>query len=212
MPPYSREQIKQYLVKRDRKLRPLIAQLQFPIARRNRDVYATLLRSIISQQLSIKAANSIHARVYALFDDAYPSPEALYRMHAQRLRSAGLSRQKVEYLKAIARFAMEKGMDYSTLVQCSDTQIIDHLTQIHGVGRWTVEMLLMFSFQRRDVFAVDDVGIQNAMRELYSLDQDGKTLKQTMLTIAEAWRPYRTIVCKYLWQWKNLPDKRRKPA
>jgi DNA-3-methyladenine glycosylase II len=208
MPPYSREQIKQYLVKRDRRLRPLIAQLEFPVARRNRDVYATLLRSIISQQLSIKAAHSIHARVYALFADGYPAPEVLYRMHTRRLRAAGLSRQKIDYLKAVACFALEQGMDYATLAKYSDTEIIEHLTQIRGVGRWTVEMLLMFSFQRRDVFAVDDVGIQNAMRGLYGLEHNGKILKRNMLTIAEAWRPYRSIVCKYLWQWKNLPDTR----
>lgn len=205
MPPPSREQIKQYLIKRDKTLRPLITQLQFPVARRNRDVYATLLRSIISQQLSIKAANSIHARVLDLFDEGYPTPEVLCRMPMRRLRGAGLSRQKVDYLRAIARFALEEGMDYATLAKYSDTKIIEHLTRIHGVGRWTVEMLLMFSFQRRDVFAVDDLGIQNAMRDLYDLDHRGKTLKQSMLTIAEAWRPYRAIVCKYLWQWKNLP-------
>lgn len=208
MPPYSREQVKQYLVRRDRKLRPLIAQLAFPVARRNRDVYATLLRSIISQQLSIKAADSIHTRVNALFENGYPAPEVLYRMHTRRLRGAGLSRQKIDYLKAIARFALKQGMDYATLAKCSDAEIIEHLTQIRGVGRWTVEMLLMFSFQRRDVFAVDDVGIQNAMRGLYDLNHDTKSLKHRMLIIAEAWRPYRTIVCKYLWQWKNLPNRR----
>ncbi|MBI1422335.1 MAG: DNA-3-methyladenine glycosylase 2 family protein [Gammaproteobacteria bacterium] len=196
--------MKQYLIKQDRKLRPLIARIPFPSARRNRDVYATLLHSIIAQQLSVKAADTIHARVLALFPENYPEPSLLRRMPVARLRAAGLSRQKTEYLKSIARFAMEEGMAYSDLAKRSDEQIIEQLTQIHGVGRWTVEMLLIFSFNRRDVFSVDDVGIQNAMRALYGLDQTGKAFKLALLDIAEHWRPYRAIVCKYLWRWKAL--------
>lgn len=203
MLPRSREEIKQYLTRRDRRLRPVIQQLAFPVARRTRDVYATLLRSIISQQLSVKAADSIHARVLALFPEYYPDPVLLSKMPVTRLRAAGLSRQKSDYLKAIARFAMDNGMEYATLAKCTDTEIIEYLTQIHGVGRWTVEMLLIFSFQRQDVFAVGDVGIQNAMRRLYGLEYRGTVLKQSMVTIAEHWRPYRAIVCKYLWQWKD---------
>ena len=191
-------------MKRDRKLRPLITQIAFPVARRNRDIYATLLHSVIAQQLSIKAADTIHARVTALFPENYPEPELLKRMSISRLRAAGLSRQKADYLKAIARYAMAGGMEYARLVKCTDTEIIERLTQIHGVGRWTVEMLLMFTFNRRDVFSVDDVGIQNSMRSLYKLEQRGSPLKQTMLAIAEPWRPYRAIVCKYLWRWKAL--------
>jgi len=203
MPPPSKEEIKRYLTRRDRRLRPLITQLEFPVARRNRDVYATLLRSIISQQLSVKAASTIHGRVLELFPGRYPEPALLAGMSMTRLRAAGLSRQKADYLKAIARFAMDEGMDYAGLAKLSDTQIIEYLTQIHGVGRWTVEMLLIFSFQRRDVFALDDVGIQNGMRHLYSLNDRGAALRQSMLTIAERWRPYRAIVSKYLWRWKD---------
>ena len=204
MPPRGNEAIKQYLIKQDRKLRPLIAQIPFPSARRNRDVYATLLHSIIAQQLSVKAADTIHARVLALFPENYPEPSLLRKMPVTRLRAAGLSRQKTEYLKSIARFAMEEGMAYADLAKYTDEKIIEELTQIHGVGRWTVEMLLIFSFNRRDVFSVDDVGIQNAMRALYGLEQTGKAFKQALVDIAEHWRPYRAIVCKYLWRWKAL--------
>jgi DNA-3-methyladenine glycosylase II len=201
----NREEIKRYLIRRDRALRPVITQLNFPVARRNRDIYATLLRSIIAQQLSVRAADTIHARFLALFDDAYLDPATLCRMPVTRLRAAGLSRRKSDYLKAVAHYALEEGMDYASLAKYSDAQIIDQLTQIHGVGRWTVEMLLIFSFQRHDIFAVDDVGIQNAMQRLYGLEHSGKALKQAMHTIAERWQPYRSIVCKYLWQWKNQP-------
>lgn len=196
------KQIKAYLVRRDRVLRPLIAQLPYPVARRNRDIYANLIHAVIAQQLSVRAADTIQARVLALFPDAYPEPESLRRMPIARLRAAGLSRRKIDYLKAIADFAVQEGLVYTQLASQTDEEIIQHLTQIHGVGRWTVEMLLIFSFQRTDVFAVDDVGLQNALQKLYGLEATGKALKQHMLVIAENWRPYRAIVCKYLWRWK----------
>ncbi len=204
MPPRRYEEIKQYLIQQDRKLHPLISQIAFPVARRNQDIYATLLHSIIAQQLSVKAADTIHARVLALFPEKYPEPTLLRRMPVARLQAAGLSRQKVDYLKAIAQFALEPGMHYPTLTKYTDEQIISHLTQIHGVGRWTVEMLLIFAFNRKDVFSVNDVGIQNAMQQLYGIKHSGRALKQSMLRIAEHWRPYRGIVCKYLWRWKSL--------
>lgn len=210
MPSLNRDQIKHYLLARDKQLRPMLAAVEFPVVRGNRDIYASLLRAIVSQQLSVKAANTIHARVMALFPDEYPDPELLRRMSLPRLRAAGLSRQKAGYLKDIARFALDGGMDYAMLSKLRDAQIIEHLTQINGVGKWTVEMLLMFSFNRKDVFAVDDVGIQNAMRRLYGLDLEKKALRMKMLDIAESWRPYRTVVCRYLWQWKTLNYSQRK--
>lgn len=203
MPPARRDDIKAYLIKKDRQLRPLIKRLDYPVARRNRDVYATLLHSIISQQLSVKAADTILNRVLALFPDNYPNPRVLVGMPAGRLRAAGVSQRKIEYLKAMARFALDGGLEYEFLKRQTDGQIIEQLTQIHGVGVWTVEMLLIFSFHRHDVFAVDDIGIQNAMTRLYDLRVRGRELKSSMLVIAENWRPYRTIVSRYLWQWKG---------
>ena len=202
MPALSREEIKHYLLTRDKNLRPVLATVAYPVTRCHRDIYATLLHSIVAQQLSIKAAATIHARVLDLFPAKYPAPELLQRISLPRLRAAGLSRQKATYLRNIARFALEEGMDYALLSKLSDAQIIAYLTQINGVGKWTVEMLLMFALNRKDVFSVDDIGIQNAMRRLYRIDASGKALHAKMLTIAERWRPYRTVVCRYLWQWK----------
>lgn len=202
MPPARREDIKAYLVKKDRQLRPLIDGLDYPVVRRNRDVYATLLHSIISQQLSVKAADSILHRVFALFPENYPEPGYLAGMPTRRLRGAGVSGRKIEYLKAVARFTLEHGLEYEILRRRTDAEIIEHLTGIHGVGVWTVEMLLIFTFNRHDVFAVDDIGIQNAMMRLYDLRDKGRELKSRMLDIAESWRPYRSIVSRYLWQWK----------
>ena len=204
MPVVSHQEIREYLAKRDARLRPLLASLPFPVSRRKQDAYTALLYSIVSQQLSIKAANSIHQRFLELFPDLYPQPEMLLSFTPARLRSAGLSKQKSAYMKNVARFALEQGMDYGLLRRKSDQEVIDYLTQIKGVGKWTVEMLLMFTLNRKDVLPVDDLGIQNAMKALYRLDASGKLLQQQMLSIAEKWRPYRTIVCKYLWKWRRI--------
>lgn len=198
----TQPQIQRYLIARDKQLAPLITQLPYPRSRRSRDIYATLISAIIAQQLSVKAANTIHQRVLDLFADRYPEPQSLLRLRTTQLRRAGLSQQKTQYLKAIARFALEEGLEFTPLSRRSDEELIAHLTQIHGVGKWTVEMLLMFAFNRPDVFSVDDVGIQNAMRDLYRLDETGRPFKQRLLSLAEPWRPYRTVVCKYLWAWK----------
>lgn len=203
MPVASKQNIRQYLVRRDPKLREVFCVVDFPAAKRNKDIYATLLRSIISQQLSIKAADTIHDRFLKLFPAGYPEAERLKRLSLEKLRSAGVSRQKAGYLKAIAKFSLEQGMEYNELAIKNDQEVIEYLTEIHGVGRWTVEMLLMFSLNRKDVFPVDDVGIQNAMRHLYQLNEHGRAFKQKLCVLAEHWQPYRTIVCKCLWRWKS---------
>lgn len=199
----SKEHIKRYLQQQDQRLIPIIATIEYPVSRRNTDVYGTLIHSIIAQQLSVKAAATIHERLLNLFPDHNPEPERLARMTLARLRNVGLSKQKAGYLKAIAKTACQDGLAYQALSNKSDSELIDYLTQIHGVGKWTVEMLLMFTFNRKDIFPVDDVGIQNAMRRLYTLEEEGKVFKQTLITLADNWRPYRTIVCKYLWHWKG---------
>jgi len=199
----TQQQLKDYLLKRDRLLEPVIQSVPFPSARRNRDVYRSLTRSIIAQQLSVKAANTIHKRLLELFPDGDAHPELLARMPLARLRRVGLSQQKANYLKGIAQVARSGGLDYAHLSRQSDDELIAGLTQLHGVGRWTVEMLLMFTFDRKDVFPVADVGIQNAMRSLYGIKEEGKAFRQRLVTIAERWQPYRTVVCRYLWAWRS---------
>ena len=201
----TQQRIIQYLVDNDRRLKTVTQQCPFPRSRKSADIYMALLSSIVSQQLSIKAADTIFNRFLALYPDQYPPPEQLARTRATRLRAAGLSKQKAQYLKNVARFAIEEdGLNYRKLQKKTDQELIDHLTQIKGVGRWTVEMLLMFSLDRKDIFPVDDLGIQQAIKKLYQLEYEGKELKQRMQTIAENWKPYRSIVCKYLWHWKAL--------
>ena len=193
----------QHLVASD----PVLARIitgQPPLkAYRNGDLYLDLLQSIISQQLSVKAADTIYGRFLDLFPGRYPEADRLIRMRLERLRSAGVSRQKAGYLQNVARYARENGMAAHQLRSLSDEEIIAALSTIKGVGRWTVEMLLMFPLNRPDVFPVDDVGIQQAMKSLYRLRHEGKPFRKRIAKIAEAWSPHRTLACKYLWRWRS---------
>ncbi len=169
----------------------------------NKNLYQSLIRAIVSQQLSTKAAATIYDRFLNLFPNKNPDANIVLRLDDEHLRSCGLSYQKAGYLKNIAQFSITNGLDYRKLYRKTDEDLIAHLTQIKGVGKWTVEMILMFSLNRPDVFPVDDLGIQNAMKKLYGLDGKGKQLHQQMIEVAEQWRPYRTIACRHLWKWKD---------
>lgn len=164
------------------------------------DPYVDLLQAIVSQQLSVRAADTIWGRFLGLFPRGRPAPARVLGLGDADLRAAGVSRQKAGYLRNVARFARDGGLRRARLERMTDEQIIEHLTRIKGVGRWTVEMLLMFSLRRPDVLPVDDVGIQSAMKTLYGLRGSGRELHARMRRIAEAWRPHRTLACCYLWR------------
>ena len=165
------------------------------------DLYLALLRAIVSQQISTKAAAAIWRRFTALFrPDGYPEPREVLRLAEDELREAGLSHQKIGYLKAIAEYQECGLLDYEHLSQLDEEAFTAHLTAIKGVGRWTAQMLQMFALDQPDVFSEGDLGIQNAMRKLYNLEETGRALHKKMLVIAEPWRPYRSLACKYLWR------------
>jgi len=165
------------------------------------DLYLALLRAIVSQQISTKAAAAIWRRFTALFrPDGYPEPREVLRMEEDELREAGLSRQKAGYLKAIAEYQERGLLDYEHLSQLDEEAFTTHLTAIRGVGRWTAQMLQMFALDHPDVFSEGDLGIQNAMRKHYGLEETGRALHKKMLALAEPWRPYRSLACKYLWK------------
>ncbi len=187
------------LFPQDKILQDLTEQIDLPALLPQQDVYVALLESIVSQQLSVKAADTIFNRFLALFEAQYPTPEVLAGLDTEVLRAVGLSRQKSSYLKAVAEFHISYGIDYQALAGKENEEIIKHLTQIKGVGKWTVEMLLIFVLQRPDVFSVDDLGIQNAIKKLYNLTLAGKELKKEMLALAENWKPNRSLACRYLW-------------
>ena len=169
--------------------------------RAHEDLYLALLRAIVSQQISTKAAAAIWGRFTALFrPEGYPEPRILLEMSDEDLRQVGLSRQKAGYLKAIAEYNERGLLDYAHLTSLSEEAFTQHLTAIRGVGRWTAQMLQMFALDQPDVFSEGDLGIQNSMRRYYGLETTGRALQKEMLALAEAWRPYRTLACKYLWQ------------
>lgn len=192
-----------YLAERDPILSKIIENTPtFKKTDWNQDVYLALLESIVSQQISVKAADSIFARFRALFPEQYPHAELLVVATDEQLRSAGLSFQKINYLRNVATFSLEKGIDYAHLEGLEDEEIIAYLTPIKGVGRWTVEMLLMFVMERPDVFPIDDLVIRQKMIKAYELTQTGRELYKTLHKIAEPWRPHRTLACRYLWRWQ----------
>jgi DNA-3-methyladenine glycosylase II len=163
-----------------------------------------LMGSIISQQLSTKVAAIIYDRFLALYPAKKPTIQKVLDTPEETLRAIGISYAKINYIYAVASFCLEHKITDKKLQQLSNEAIIELLTQIKGVGKWTVEMLLMFSLGREDVFAVDDLGIQQAMTKLYNLDTaNKKQLKLDMLAIAQAWSPYRTYACLHLWRWKD---------
>jgi DNA-3-methyladenine glycosylase II len=177
--------------------------------KKRKNLCTYLCASIMSQQLSTKVANVIHNRFIDLYGGREPTPEQIIATPPATLRAIGLSNAKVSYVQNVARFAIEQGIDHRKLSKMDNEEVIIYLTQIKGVGRWTAEMLLMFALGREDVFAIDDLGIQNAMIGLYKLNrEDKKVFREKMLTISQKWSPYRTYACLHLWRWKdNVPLK-----
>jgi DNA-3-methyladenine glycosylase II len=194
---------------KDKKLKPLVERHDIAPLKHRRNVYVELTTNIMSQQLNIKVAAIICNRFLALYGNKNPTPEQVLNTPVETLRSIGLSQQKTGYIHNIARFAIEKGIDYKTLNKMENETAITYLTEIKGVGRWTVEMLLMFSLGREDVFSVGDFGVTSAMIQLYKLDTtDKKKLNEKLHKVAAKWAPYRTYACMYLWRYKdNAPEK-----
>jgi DNA-3-methyladenine glycosylase II len=172
------------------------------------NISVRLMASIMSQQLSTKVSKVIFHRFLDLYKGKEPKPKQVLDTPFDQLRGIGLSNAKVNYVQNVASFCIEHKITDKKLLQMGNEEIIELLTQIKGVGRWTVEMLLMFTLGREDVFAVDDLGIQQAMIRIYQLDvTDKKKIKEQMLKISAKWSPYRTYACLHLWGWKdNAPS------
>lgn len=169
-----------------------------------KDLFSYLCASIIGQQLSTKVAEIIRQRFFGLFEETNNFPFQILQKEVIELRSVGLSNSKVQYIKNIASFYLENKSQWNDLPNMSDEEIISFLTQIKGVGKWTVEMLLMFAMGREDVFPDDDLGIQQAMIRLYKIETANKrALKEEMNRIAASWSPFRTYACLHLWKWKD---------
>ncbi len=162
------------------------------------DAYGALLRAIVGQQLSVKAAATIFDRVLGLFAGKMPTAQQLLDADETELRSAGLSGRKVEYLKDLAARTLSGELELDRFGELSDEEIIAELTAVRGLGVWTAHMFLIFHLERPDVLAVGDLGIRNAVRDAYGLDES--PTPEEMERIAEPWRPHRTLACLYLWE------------
>lgn len=189
---------------KDKKLRKIIS-LQDPyILIKGKDIYLSLCKSIVSQQLSTRVAEVIYGRFLDLYKNRKPTAQQIVDTPFEKLRSVGLSNAKANYLQNVCRFFIEEKLTDAKLHKMSDEKIIENLTQIKGVGKWTVEMILMFALGREDVFAMDDLIIQQRFALLYKLDMtDKKAFKIKMLQQSSKWSPYRTYACRYLWGWKD---------
>ncbi len=190
-------------LKKDIKLATLLA-VDTHVLKKRKNTPIRLIASIISQQLSTKVAKIIFLRFLDLYGGKEPSCAQVLATDPMVLRGIGLSNSKVSYVQNVAAFFIENKVTDKQLYTLPPDQVIALLTQIKGVGRWTVEMLLMFSLGQEDVFAVDDLGIQQAMIKLYKIKFDSKKdLKIKMLKKSLSWAPYRTYACLHLWQWKD---------
>jgi DNA-3-methyladenine glycosylase II len=161
------------------------------------DAYGALLRSIVGQQLSTKAAASIYGRLIDIFGGHAPTPKQLLKADPEEIRSAGLSRPKVAYLRDLAQHVEDGGLELDRLPELPDEEVTEQLTAIKGLGPWTADMFLMFHLRRPDILPVGDLGIRRAVQVEYRMRKlpDAKRLEK----VARPWRPHRTLACLFLW-------------
>ena len=189
---------------KDKKLKELIDGQGEIKLRKRKNIPLRLCASIMSQQLSVKVAEVIYKRFLNLYGKKEPTPQQIVDTPHETLRSIGLSNAKARYVKNVAQFAIDHGMDDKKLSKMTNEEVIEYLVPIKGVGRWTVEMLLIFTLGREDVFAPDDLGVQNGMIKHFRLrNTNKKQFREAMLKKSQKWSPYRSFVCLHLWGWKD---------
>lgn len=180
----------------DARLAALMARFPHSRLRSRGEPFETLLRAIVGQQISTRAADAIWARLAAIADTG--SPESLLALSPQALRDAGFSARKVEYACDLARHFAEGLIRPADFAHQSDHDIIATLTAVRGIGRWSAEMFLIFNLCRPDVWPVDDIGLQKAVQQLLALPE--RPTQGELRQLGERWAPWRTVVCWYLWR------------
>ena len=196
------EKAVEHLRSADDTLRRIIDErgpLDFEARSRGRptDPYGVLLRSIVGQQLSTKAARSIYGRLTEQFDGRTPTPQELLDADPEVVRSAGLSRPKVKYLRSLAEHVLSGELELDKLHELPDEEVTREVTAVKGLGQWTADMFLIFHLGRPDVLPVGDLGVRRAVERAYGLEAlpDAETLER----LGERWRPYRSLASLYLW-------------
>lgn len=184
-----------------------LGELSMAERRRRRprmDAYGMLLRSVVGQQLSAKAAFTIHGRVLDLFDGATPTPGALLEIAPERLREAGLSNRKVEYVRDLSGHVISVELELDRLGSLPDEEVIEEITGVRGFGVWSAQMFLIFFLERADVLPAGDLGIRRAIQVAYGLEE--LPTPAEVERIGEPWRPHRTLASIYLWEsLSNVP-------
>lgn len=168
------------------------------------DLFQDIVRTIVGQQLSVKAADTIYGRVLNLVGTSEPKE---YLKHEDpALRACGLSFAKIKYIKSLCESVINKEVDLESLrTMKEDQHVIDELVKLKGIGVWTAEMLLIFGLGKEDIFSYGDLGIRNAISNLYRVDRDNQ---EKIMKIQKKWAPYRSYACRYLWKsLDNLPKK-----
>ena len=168
----------------------------------NEDGFSSLSNSIIGQQLSNHVANIIRNRFRKLFENDKPVPELLLNLDDSVLRKVGLSFQKIKYLRGLAQWVKSGELDFSALLKMDDEIAIQQLVQVKGIGRWTAEMYLIFSLNRQDLLPLGDAALEAALKRLYELPEEG--WEKPAISIAEKWRPWRSVACWYLYRYHKM--------
>jgi DNA-3-methyladenine glycosylase II len=189
-----------HLAKADPILAPVIAAHGLAPFAAHKNYYEALVGSIISQQLSVKAAAAIEKRFLALFDDKFPTPEQILTKDIEELRGVGFSRPKARYVQDLASHILDGTVTFETLDRLSNDEIIAELTKVKGIGEWTVHMFLMFCMGRLDVLPVGDLGIRNGVMQLYNLDHIPLADEIKEIAAAHNWSPYQSVASWYIWQ------------
>lgn len=195
-----------HLERHDARLASVIASYPQPTFRPHTDYYRELVESIISQQLSVKAAATIYRRFVDSFGHV-PEPNEILARDEEQLRAVGLSGQKARYIKDLAAKVLDGSVRFDHLDQLSNDEIVAELTAVKGVGEWTVHMFLIFCMGRFDVLPVGDLGIKNAVQRLYSLDTLPTPDDIVKISVKNGWKPYESVASWYLWQsLENTPN------
>lgn len=190
-------------LRKDRKLAKIIDRVgkyNLPITK---NPYESLIEAIITQQLSSKAADSISTKFRGIYG-RFPKPADVLRTSDAKLREAGLSYMKISYIKDLSSKVESRELRLSHMKDLSDEEVVESLTQVKGIGRWTAEMFLIFSLGRQDVLPVGDLGLRKGIQRLYLLSELPQ--KDQMEKIAQKWRPYRSVATWYLWRSLNQFD------
>ena len=184
---------------RDKDLKTLIDHFGVITLKRRRNYFKSLLRSIIHQQLSGKAARTIENRFLELYNgNRYPTPEEVLKTPAEAIQNVGISRMKTEYIRGLAKIIDDGDIRLEKLSELSNDEVGNVLKEVKGIGQWTVDMFLIFSLNRPDVFPLNDLGIQKGLMLL--LGRQKILSQESMLSHSKKWKPYRTLASLYLWK------------